>query len=470
MIKKSSRNFFSFRLSKDLTAVANYKEQLTYKKLFIDSNHLASALSKLGIKKKGYIPILLEDGTSFIKATISLWMIGAVPVPLNTKYLDSEIESILDNYNFKFLISDKEIFLGKSAKEITVIKYNEIKLTKDKLDFQSPKLNNESVVIFTSGSTGFPKGVVHTFKSLINQIEKSQIVLNQKKNDRWIASLPFYHIGGFQIICRSLLYGCSIIIPKSLSFENLGESISRLKPTHISLVSAQLDKLINQKIAAPKSIKVSLIGGGFVEDDLIHQSAKIGWKPIRVYGSSETASLITSINNKEIKLKPESSGKPLEGVKIRINKDSEILIKSSGLFKEYLFDKKETELKKKNGFYYSGDLGFLDKDGYLFVEARRNDLIVSGGENVNPIEVEKVLKSFDFIKEACVFPKPNKIWGQIVAAVVVSKDSKIDEKYLREKLKQKLAGFKVPKEIIFTKNLPKTALGKLAREKIKRAY
>jgi O-succinylbenzoic acid--CoA ligase len=368
------------------------------------------------------------------------------------------------------LISDREILLNKTANKLEVIYFEDIKTTNKNYNFKNPNLSDESVVIFTSGSTSIPKGVVHTFHSLINNIENGKNILNHKKGNSWIASLPFYHIGGFQIICRAFYYGCSIIIPESLDFNHLVKTIKKHKPTHISLVSVQLDKFVNQKIKPPKSLQVSLIGGGFVDDELILQADILGWKPYRVYGSSETASFITAISAIEIKEKPESVGKSLSNVKIKISNDAEILIKSSSLFREYLFNKKETKRKNMHGYYHSGDLGFLDEDGYLFVEARRNDLIVSGGENVNPIEVEKAMRSFDFIKDVCVFPKSNKTWGQIVAAVVVSRDPGKDEKYLKRELKQKLAGHKIPKEIIFADNLPKTSLGKLEREKIKKIY
>jgi acyl-CoA synthetase (AMP-forming)/AMP-acid ligase II len=106
----------------------------------------------------------------------------------------------------------------------------------------------------------------------------------------------------------------------------------------------------------------------------------------------------------------------------------------------------------------------------LFIEARRNDLIVTGGENVNPIEVEKALLELPFIKDACVFPKQNKTWGQIVAAAIVCNDSSIDEKILKEILKHKLAGYKIPKEYYFVNKLPRTSLGKLEREKIKKMF
>ncbi|RPI63446.1 MAG: fatty acid--CoA ligase, partial [Ignavibacteriales bacterium] len=145
-------------------------------------------------------------------------------------------------------------------------------------------------------------------------------------------------------------------------------------------------------------------------------------------------------------------------------------IKSNSLFKKYLGDEKETSSKLINGFYHSGDLGFVDVDGYLFIEARRTDLIVTGGENVNPIEVEKAILHIVGIRDVCVFAKQDKTWGQIVACAIVKEDNFINEKMIKEILKQQLAGYKIPKQFFFTDILPRTSLGKLEREKIKKMF
>jgi O-succinylbenzoic acid--CoA ligase len=221
---------------------------------------------------------------------------------------------------------------------------------------------------------------------------------------------------------------------------------------------------------ASKSVRITLVGGGFVDDELMFEAEKLGWKPYRVYGSSETASMVTAISANEILSKPQSVGKPLNNVKIKISDDSEILIKSNSLFTKYLGDEKETSSKLINAFYHSGDLGFVDDDGYLFIEARRNDLIVTGGENVNPIEVEKAILHIVGIRDVCVFAKQDKTWGQIVACAIVKEDNFINEKMIKEILKQQLAGYKIPKQFFFTDILPRTSLGKLEREKIKKMF
>ncbi len=470
MNSKNIKTFFSFSNRKDLSAVLDNEVSTSYYDLFNKAAKLSAGIKQEGIKEKDYIPLLISDNLKLIETTIALWMSGAIPVPLNTKLLEEEILSILDDQEFNYLITDRSFSMIKQRANLNIIFIDNIKPRSELINPLSPSLNDEAVVIFTSGSTGRPKGVVHTFLSLISSIENGNDILGHKEKDRWLASLPFYHIGGFQIICRSLYFGCTIIIPETLQTNHLADAIIKNNPSHISVVSTQLERLLYQKINPGKNFKVSLIGGGFISDDLMFEADRFGWKPFRVYGSSETASMITAIPADNIKLKPESVGKPFRNVEIKVSEESEILIKSSSLFKNYLNDEKETCLRLIDNFYHTGDLGFIDADGYLFIEARRNDLIVTGGENVNPIEVEKVLAELPFISEACVFPKQSKTWGQIVAAAIVSRDKSVNEKTLKEVLKQKLAGFKIPKQFFLVDELPKTPLGKLEREKIRKMF
>lgn len=474
MNSQSTNNFFNFAHKQNLTAIIKSDKSdksVSYKELFERSIKIAVKLSEENISKNDYVPLLIESYLSFIETTIALWFLGAIPVPLNTKLLDDEIKLILNDYSFKSFITDKDFRYENLKNDLQVISQNEIQTNKAELTtFAIPELSEEAVVIFTSGSSGRPKGVVHTFSSLINNIKNGNRILNHDQSDCWLASLPFYHIGGFQIICRSLFYGFAIVIPESQQTNHLADAIVKHKPTHLSLVSTQLKRIINDGVIPDKSLKVSLIGGGFVDDELMFEADKLGWKPFRVYGSSETGSMVTAISANEIVSKSQSVGKCFSNVEIKISDDSEILIKSNSLFKKYLDDQKETSSKLMNGFYHSGDLGFVDNDGYVFVEARRNDLIVSGGENINPIEVEKVLKQISGIAEACVFAKQSKTWGQTVAAAIVINELSLDEKSIKDILKQKLAGYKIPKQFYFVDELPKTSLGKLERDKIKKMF
>ena len=469
MYSKEQNIFFSFS-DKNKPAIISSNQLINYKDLFHQSKSLADNFTKNGIRKSEYIPILIENRIEFIKTVLALWQISAIPVPINTKLLPEEIKALLEDFKFNVLISDINLLINLTenikllAPTISSTNYP------TENEFKYPEMNQEAIVIFTSGSSDRPKGVVHTFNSLKNHIENGNEILKHKKEDRWLASLPFYHIGGFQIITRSLFYGCTIIIPESLKTNDLANAINKFDPTHISLVSFQLDKFIENKISPNKSLRISLIGGGFIDDKLMLMANQINWKPYRVYGSSETGSFITAISSDEITRKAYSVGKPLNNITVKISSESEILIRSNSLFSNYLFDDNGTKSKLVDGYYYSGDLGYLDDENFLYIEAKREDLIITGGENVNPVEVEKVISTLSFIDDVCVFAQQDKIWGQIIVAAIVVNNSEVSEKTIKDKLKQKLTGYKIPKKFFFTDELPKTSIGKLDRNKIKKMF
>lgn len=459
--------FYTYAQRDDLISIRSDDKSFTYNELFNLSEKLSDAIgSKLNTQQK-YITVLSSNSPEFVIITLALWNIGLTPVPLNTRWTESEISSVLNHNKFDILLYEDKFVDKLSSLQIRKISFKE--LFEAESNSVVMKDNDEAVVIFTSGSSAQPKGVIHTFDSLSSSIMSGNKVLNQKVGDRWLASLPFYHIGGFQIICRALSAGCEIIIPEDLKIKSLISSIVKFKPTHLSLVPTQLKQLIEDSIPAQDELKLCLIGGGFSEDSLIIDAADKGWKPVRVYGSTETASFVTAADVETIRKKSGTAGKAIENVKIKISSEDEILISSNSLFKSYLNDDNATNEKLKNKFYYSGDLGKLDEEDFLFIEARRTDLIVSGGENINPFEVESALLKIESIEEACVFPVQDEKWGQIVAAALVLKKN-INEEVIKSELKKNLAEFKIPKKFFFVDNLPKTSLGKIEREKIRKMF
>ena len=459
--------FYKYSDRQELTAIRTDSGSISYKNLFELSDKIARNINSILSTEQKYIPILSSNSSELIIITIALWNLGLVPVPLNTRWTKTEISDVIFNNNFEIILFKREFSDKLSSLSINKFSFDDL-FNINSESFQK-RFNDEAVVIFTSGSSAQPKGVVHTFDSLVNSILNGSKILNQNIGDRWLASLPFYHIGGFQIICRALSSGCEIIIPTDLRIESVKKSLFKFKPTHISLVAAQLKKLIEENTIPGQTLKMSLIGGGFSEDNLLLEAAQKGWNPIRVYGSTETASFVTAATIEEIISKPNTVGRAVENVRIKISSEGEILISTKSLFKNYLNDNKASDEKIKNDFYHSGDLGKIDEEGYLFVEARRTDLIVSGGENINPIEVENALLKIPYIKEACVFPIQDKHWGQIAAAALVT-DGINDVEYLKNELKKNLAVFKIPKKFFFVDELSKTSLGKIQREKIRKMF
>jgi O-succinylbenzoic acid--CoA ligase len=329
--------------------------------------------------------------------------------------------------------------------------------------------------MFTSGSSGKSKAVVHTFESLFESVKSTDSFADLSAEDIWLASLPLYHIGGFMILVRSLITGSSVVFPDSLEYKDILHAIHKFLPSHISIVPTTLLRLLNENVHPNANLKYVFLGGGPSEKQLILDAVNQGWPIVKVYGSTETCSMITALLPNEIKDKLESAGKVLDENKIKImsmNKNDpdgftnigevgEIIVSVKSLFKEYYNDQESTSQSIQNGWFYSGDFGWIDKDGYLFVESRREDLIITGGENVSANEVETAIKSHPSVKDAFVFALQDKTWGQIICAAIVSNDFGADE--IKDFLKTKTAAYKIPKRFFFMEKIPRNELGKVTR-------
>lgn len=432
-------------------------------------------LVKQNISKGDYAAVLSENNLEFIISILALWQIEAIPVLINTRLTKPEIENQIVFCKIVLFSSLQKKIFSEFSKPCLEMILHSASPAENKI--QQFELAYPAVIIFTSGSASKPKAVELSFNSLYQSFRLGDKILHQSVDDKWLASLPFYHIGGFSIFTRSLFAGCNLIIPKDLSTESIENNIRKGKPSLLSLVSPQLKGFVDKNISPNPELRIVLIGGGRLDSGLISSAINLGWNIYKVYGSTETASFISILSPTEFTLKKESAGKSIppnvinicdtSGHKLPPFNSGEITVKTDALFSRYLFDDATTLEKLSEGVYNSGDIGYLDEDGYLFVEARRSDLIVSGGENINPVEVEFAIKNFEGVKEVCVFPLSDKKWGQkIIAAIVPYVNIKIDIEKLKSNLKENLANYKIPKEFYFIDSLPKSSLGKVLREKV----
>lgn len=466
----------------DSDFIISKKEIISFKSLNHKSISFANKLKDNGIMSQDRIPILLENSPNFIIAVLSLWMIEAIPVPMNLKLSLVEIEEQLKFLKSKFALID-EPFTGKmmltDVKPIIIpVLCEDFEMIAMDFGFDESKT---AVIIFTSGSSDRPKAAELTFSSLIKSALIGNKFLNQTNNDRWLASLPFYHIGGFSIIFRALMYGTAIAIPDYLKIDSIVQSLNNSNPSLISFVSSQMSDLLKNNIQPNDLQHCVLLGGGFIDTNLMQEALNEGWKVCKVYGSTETSSFVTVLSPEEFKKKPDSAGKPIppneififdnDGNKLPPNTEGEIVVKSPALMKGYFNDKELTKQKLKDGLYFTGDIGYKDEDGFLYIVSKRSDLIVTGGENVNPLEVEAVIIQYSKVKEVCVFGLDDTKWGQkVVAAIATKSNAKFSLDELKAFLGNKIASFKIPKEVYFVDELPKTELGKIKRDGVKKLY
>ena len=444
----------------------------------------AAILKSFGIKENENVAIVGNNDIDFITNVLALWQLNAVPVLINPQLATNEVEDQTAIADCDVVLLNKAVGHSALAEKFKVIQYpfeEKIKTEdRDYIDELNP--DDTAIIIFTSGTAGNPKGVELSFNCLIQSAKVGDQIIHHSQNDRWLASLPFYHIGGFLIITRSLLYQTVIILPKNLQTDALAESTNNFKPTLCSLVPTQLRRLMEADIRPNKELRNVLLGGGYIDQRLVTDAIYDGWNITKVYGSTETTAFVTALPAEEFLEKPTSVGKAVHPNLIVIVNENryplpegeagEIAVSSAAILKGYYNNEEETEKNIENGFYYTGDIGYLDTDGYLFLEARRTDMIVTGGENVNPNEVENRILEHPDIIDAAVFPLRDDDWGEIVAAVIVKNNSvnNITLDDLEQFLQDSLAGFKIPKKLFFDNKIPKDELGKISRDKLVERY
>ena len=275
--------------------------------------------------------------------------------------------------------------------------------------------------------------------------------------------MPLFHVGGLAILLRSVVCGIPAVVHLRFDAERANQAIDRDGVTIVSVVATMLDRMLALREGQPypSSLRCVLLGGGPAPLPLLEACASLGVPVVQTYGLTEAASQVATLAPEDATRKLGSAGKPLMGTRVQVEPDGEILVDGPTVSPGYLHQ------PPRLGSLRTGDLGRLDEDGYLYVLDRRDDLIVSGGENVYPAEVEAALRSHPSVVDAGVRGLPDPQWGQIVAAaVVLSAGASVSPDDLRAHLRQQLAGYKIPRRLVFVPDLPRTASGKVQRRKL----
>ncbi len=386
-------------------AVQTEYEKVTYSQLLILSKQAAISFQKKGVKKGCHVSVLSENSIEFIIIINAFWFLGAIPIPINTRLNQTEIQSLLAHSGSEYLIvvgSNSEI---ASSRKITVLHFSieEIKKNQSTLSLEELFPENIAVMIYSSGSTGEPKLVQLSFKNLFLSFNSSNEFIKHTQNDCWLASLPFYHIGGFSMITRSLLSGCSIAILDSTE-NGLFESFRKFKPSLISLVPTMIQNILASSINPWEGLRFAFIGGGPISSNIVDKAIESNWPVALVYGSTETSSMVTICTKENYIKNGFSGGIPFDGVELKIidndglelpqNQVGEIVISSKSIAKSYY---KSNVNKITNNLYYSNDLGRIDDKGNLHIIGRKDDVIISGGENISLNEIKNMVQEkFNF--------------------------------------------------------------------------
>jgi o-succinylbenzoate---CoA ligase len=303
--------------------------------------------------------------------------------------------------------------------------------------------------------------------------------LGYTDSDRWLCSVPLFHISGYSILMKSVIYGMPMILHESFDADRAINDIKTKQVTIISVVGTMLFRIVEalKDSKLPNHFRCALLGGGPAPLPLL-EACKAKEVPVfQSYGMTETASQIVTLAPEYSITKLGSAGKPLFPSQIMISLEDgkqaspkqagEIIVKGPNVTKGYLNRPEVIEEKFNQGWFHTGDIGYMDEEGFLYVLDRRSDLIISGGENIYPAEIESVLLAHPDVADAGVTGFNDETWGQVPAAFVVrKKDACVTEDELKRFCLENLAKYKVPRSFYFTEKLPRNASKKLLRRKL----
>ncbi|MBN6205595.1 o-succinylbenzoate--CoA ligase [Ralstonia pickettii] len=448
-------------------------EQITFKELQQNSESYARRLAALGVEAGTRIGVLSANQPEMVYTIHALSYLGAVGILLNTRLSDKELQYQLQDAEASLLITDTEA-KSRSLKIINQYSFLDLQATAeaDIELLQEIKLNHIFTIIYTSGTTGFPKGVMHTYGNHWWNAIASALNLGLDKADKWLISLPLFHVSGLSTLLKSVIYGMPIYLMKKFDESQVHEAIMKKQITVVSVVTVMVQRLIERMgdERYPKGLRCFLLGGGPAPQALLERAKEKAIPVFQSYGMTETASQIVTLSPNDALNKLGSAGKPLLPAQLKIENPGidgigEIIVKGPTVTAGYYNNPKANKESFSEGWFKTGDLGYIDQEGYLYVVDRRTDLIISGGENIYPSEIENALMKMPEIKEAGVTKLEDETWGQIPVAYVVANKA-ITETEIIIFLKQHLAKYKLPKKIYFIDQLPRNAANKLVRNKL----
>jgi long-chain acyl-CoA synthetase len=475
------------------TAVIAKDDELTFAQLNQRVHALAVHLQREGIRQGDRVGLLLPNSTAIPLSYFATQRIGAVSVILDARLKGKELQGVLIDADMKLLIVHAHLFgeveeVSKSMAAIPVWIVNGDGERSFEKRFSAvgsvamPRLaaDDDALILYTSGTTGEPKGVVLTYRNLVQYPRvMGEMGITDASTIRGCI-LPMSHIVG-PVVCNELAQrGYTLVIFDQLNPITLLEGIQKYRVSVFEGVPIVFQLLLGAKNLAgydTSSMKIAAMMGTSIPLPLLRafQAAQPHIKVIQGYGLTETSPLITLVEPAQAEAKMGSIGRPVPGVEVEIvdeeNKElgidepGEIITRGPHVMKGYFRRTEATAERIHNGWLYTGDVGKRGADGYFYHLGRRDDMIITGGLNVYPAEVENLIYAYPGVLETVVFAIPDSKRGQVIGAAIVARPgASVNEKELMTFLRANLANFKVPDRVVIREALPRTSSGKTIRD------
>lgn len=447
----------------------------TFHELFKDVLNAAGGLKNAGVEKGDRLSILSSSNPELVVAIHACWQMGCEIVLLNTRLSDEELAYQIGDAEPTHILVEESL-QNRIGLHKTIHIEGLFKPASNTIEVEDEwPLDRTMSIMYTSGTTGRAKGVRQTVLNHTTNATASAFNMGIQQDDIWLCTMPIFHISGLSILVRSVLYGMGVKLYSKFDLFPIVDDLVTGKVTRMSVVSIMLEKILTeleerQENVSPRLLTM-LVGGGPVPSSYLERAMALGIPVLQTYGMTETASQTATLAPEDAVRKLGSSGKPLYLSFIRIDQakkpfdEGEICIRGGHVTPGYI-GHHANKSPQVDGWLYTGDIGYLDDEGFLFVIDRRSDLIISGGENIYPAEVENAILQHPMIREAGVCGMNDGTWGQIPVVFIVS-DEEISLESLREFLQSKLAPYKMPKQLYQVIELPRNATNKLLRKELR---
>lgn len=475
-------------------AIKDRFRETTYADLNSRVNQLSRALLSMGVRKGDAVALSVGNRIEHLEITFATAKIGALAIPLDVKWKALELGSVLSFFRPSMLILQPdcvdEFETAKTMQDLSFLKpvviadvsYGGL-LAGQSSDEPEIEVGEDDpfAVLLTSGTTGFPKGCLSTQRTFVFHCINNAIEKGLGVHDKAILSSPIYFNAGRSFTMGIIYFGGTMILHERFDAEDVLKTVEREKITYIGAVPTMCERMLRvleSKKYDTSSLRCLAITGGKVHPSVLEQLRKNLTPNIyRTYASTDSGQMAIS-KPSDVGHKPHAAGRPVWCVDLRIVDDrdrpvkvgeiGEIVCQSPLATEGYYKNPEATNASFRAGWFYTGDLGYFDEEGYLFVAGRKKDMVKSGGISIYPLEIESVIYSHPDILEAAVIGVPDAQWGEAVKAVVVSKPgSSIQGDELLAFCKARLAPYKVPKSVEVLNSLPHTEVGKVNKVKLK---
>ncbi|MCU6598973.1 long-chain-fatty-acid--CoA ligase [Peribacillus frigoritolerans] len=495
-------------------AIIDGSHRYSYHTLAERTGKLKEAMKKRGINKGDCVGILMLNNYRYLELFYAITAIGAIAVPLNTRLSLPELEFIMKDSGLKILFIQSEFIYfipyfkekvegikeyivaddekkecGHSLYEQIITNESAVKLTCDDV-----YEDDVAFLIYTGGTTGRSKGVMLSHKNLLHNYFNGLMSKYLEFGSNVLYSNPMYHLGGCSKMIAAMSQGRTHTFLKSFTPKGFLQAVQDYQVTDVTLVPTMLNMVVNEpdfRKYDVSSIKTLGYGASPMPVELLKKVFKAfpGVELFQAYGMTEASPVLTVLGpqdhvingNEKQERRLASAGRYVQGVEVRVvNEDGkdvtvgqvgEVIARGSNIMKGYWKLPEETALVIRNGWYYTGDMGTVDEDDYIYIVDRKKDMIISGGVNIYSIEVENAFYTHPEVIEVAVIGVPDEKWGEAVKAFVVKKrDSQLTEQLLTDFTRKTLARFKVPKSIEFMDELPKNGAGKVLKRSLRTMF